>query len=226
MCRWKNSPRMAALAVAALAVAGVMLAHHAPPAAAATVAFDGVISAQGSFLDPTGNFAPGDAVTGFWSFDPATPDGDAAVTRGEYPQTGAPVFQMTINGHTFSANSTTIQILDDHTLGIGVIDAYDVLSAPASSTVPGLQVTSMQITLRDTAPPLDALVSDLLPTTAPNPLAFDQIGQAAGQITGATVDGPFFMNLEIRATRLVPEPAGITSMLAGVAALAIRRRKI
>jgi hypothetical protein len=180
-----------------------------------------VISFQGSFIDDSGTFAPGDPISGFWTFDSSTPDGDAGSSRGEYVQTGSPAFQIDIGPHSFTANTTTIQILDDHALGIGTIDAYDVLSAPAMSSLVGLAVNQMQLTLRDTAAPLDAVAGDLLPLTAPNPASFDQLGQAAGQITGFFPDGQLFMNLEIQSTRVVPEPSGWLLAGLGLAALAL-----
>ncbi len=184
-----------------------------------TIAFEGVISSQGSFVDDSGTFAPGDAISGFWTFDSTTLDGDPAPTRGEYVQSGAPAFQLGIGAHTFAANTATVQILDNHALGIGTIDAYDVLSAPGTSTLPGLVVNQMQLTLRDTAPPLDAMTSDLLPLSAPNPDSFDQQGQAAGQITGFFPDGQLFMNLEIHTTQVLPEPSGW--LLAGLGLIGV-----
>ncbi|MFO0900914.1 MAG: PEP-CTERM sorting domain-containing protein [Pirellulales bacterium] len=206
-------------AACAVLFAALCAWSSAAPAAPITVAFDGVISSQGSFVDDSGTFAPGDPISGFWTFDSATPDGDLSPSRGEYAQSGAPAFQINVGGHTFSANTATVQILDDHALGIGTIDAYDVLSAPASSTLPGLVVNQMQITLRDTAAPLDAVTSDALPLAAPNPASFDQQGQAAGQITGFFPDGQLFMNLEILSTRVVPEPSGWLLAGMGLAAL-------
>ncbi len=215
VCSTARSSRAACAAL----VAALCVWSSAANAAPITVAFDGVISSQGSFVDDSGTFAPGDPISGFWTFDSATPDGDPAPSRGEYAQSGAPAFQIDIGAHTFNANTATVQILNDHALGIGTIDAYDVLSAPASSTLPGLVVQQMQITLRDTAAPLDAVTSDALPLTAPDPGSFDQQGQAAGQITGFFPDGQLFMNLEIRSTRIVPEPSG--GLLAGMGSAAL-----
>lgn len=98
-------------------------------AAPITIAFEGLISSQGSFIDASGTFAQGDAISGFWTFDSATPDGDPSPSRGEYVPSGAPAFQIDIGAHTFSANTAKVQILDDQALGIGTIDAYGVLSA-------------------------------------------------------------------------------------------------
>ena len=55
----------------------------------------------------------------------------------------------------------------------------------------------MQITLRDTQVPLDVFSSDALPSFAPNPADFDQVGQVQGQLTGFFGGQQFFMNLEI-----------------------------
>ncbi|MFO0898647.1 MAG: PEP-CTERM sorting domain-containing protein [Pirellulales bacterium] len=190
-----------------------------------TVFFEGVISPLGSFVDPTGSFSKGQAISGFWTVDTATPDGDADPKRGEYPQTGAPAFQIDIGGKSFSTVDATIQILDDYTTGIGTIDAYDVLGGSGASSIVGLTVDQMQITLRDTELPLNALASDVLPTGAPNPGSFDQVGQAAGQITGSFNGNDVFLNLEIRSARYVPEPSTALLALVGAGLLAISRRR-
>jgi hypothetical protein len=209
----------------ALAVFTLLVLRGPRADAAYLVNFEGVISPAGSFSDPTGNFTQGQAISGFWTLDTATADADPVTTRGEYPQTGSPAFQINIGAHTFSTSAATIQILNDHTVGLGPIDAYDVLGGAASSTVAGLQVNQMQITLRDTVAPLDAITSDALPAAAPDPGTFDQIGQVAGQITGAIEGGgEFFMNLEIRSTELVvPEPATAALLVAAIAGLCLRR---
>lgn len=192
-----------------------------------SVLFEGVISPLGSFEDPTGSFSKGQAISGFWTVDTATPDGDVDPKRGEYPQTGAPAFQIDIGSHSFSTVDATIQILDDYTLGIGTIDAYDVLGGSGTSSIVGLTLSQMQITLRDTELPLNALASDVLPTGAPSPSSFDQIGQAAGQVIGSLNGNSLFLNLEIRSTRyVVPEPnAAILAIVgAGLVALGLGRR--
>lgn len=211
---------------ALIVFSAVILCSPRADAADFIVNFEGIISPAGSFSDPTGSFSQGQAISGFWTLDTATADSDLASTRGAYPQSGSPALQIKIGAHTFSTNATTIQILDDHTLGIGTIDAYDVLGGTGSSTVAGLQVNQMQITLRDTVVPLDALATDALPATAPDPGSFDQIGQVAGQITGNITGGSaFFMNLEIRTTELVvPEPATLVHLSCGMLAMYCRRR--
>jgi MYXO-CTERM domain-containing protein len=83
----------------------------------------------------------------------------------------------------------------------------------------------MQITLRDTELPLNALATDLLPTGAPNPGSFDQVGQVAGQITGSFNGNDLFLNLEIRSARYVPEPSTALLALVGVGLLALRLRR-
>jgi hypothetical protein len=172
--------------------------------------FTGSISLDGSFSDPTGIFDQGDIISGFWLVETTTTDSDASTTRGAYAHTGAPAFQINIDSSIFQANSTTIQILDNHSLGIGTIDAYDVLgSAGVTSNISGLSVDQMQITLRDTKVPLDVFSSDALPLFAPIPADFDQIGQVQGQLTGSFNGNQFFMNLEIDNVSAVPVPAAI-----------------
>lgn len=190
------------------------------------IEFEGKISSSGSFLDPSGLFSPGQVVTGFWTVDTSTPDADALATRGEYAQTGAPALRMEIAGQTFESSDTVLQMLNDHALGIGTIDAYDVLGGDGVSTVPGLNVNQMQITLRDTVVPLDAMVNDALLTGAPNPASFDQIGQASGQITGNLAGQTFFMNLDITSTKVTPEPGSLAAAMFGVAAVAIARKRV
>lgn len=209
-----------ALVVVAAASAGTAKAE------VGKVLFEGAISPVGSFDDPTGNFSKGQAVSGYWIIDTATPDGDVDPKRGEYPQTGAPVFRIDIGAHTFSTVDATLQILDDFTTGIGTIDAYDVLGGSGSSSIVGLTISQMQLTLRDTELPLNALASDVLPTGAPNPSSFDQIGQAAGQITGSLNGSPLFLNLQIRSTEyVVPEPSSVALLLIGGVLVALRRRR-
>ena len=205
----------------------VLLVGGHTGAATIIVGFEGAISSSGSFSEPTGNFSQGDLLSGTWTLDTATADTDPDNTRGEYAQSGAPAFEINIGSHSFETNTMTIQILDNHTLGIGTIDAYDVFGSSATSTVAGLTIDQMQITLRDTVVPLDALSSDAIPSTAPNPLSFDQVGQAAGQITGnfGASGNTFFMNLEITSTRTVPEPGSSALFILGLGTLALRRRR-
>ena len=177
-------------------------------AAPLQINFTGSISTAGTFSDPTGLFAQGDALSGFWLVDPFTADDDPDPTRGQYVHAGTPAFQINIGSSVFQANSTTIQILDDHTLGLGTIDAYDVLGEGSRvSTVDGFTIKQMQVTLRDTQLPLDALSSDALPAGAPDPAAFDQFGQVQGQLIGDYNNEDFFLNFEIARVSAVPIPA-------------------
>lgn len=199
-------------------------------AAPLQINFSGSIGA-GSFLDPTGQFSQGDSISGFWVLDTATVDTDPDPTRGSYAQTGSPVFQINIGSNVFTDDAMTIQILDNHTLGIGTIDAYDVLGGGgATSNIAGFTALGMQITLRDTQAPLDALTSDALPSFAPDPAMFDQFGQAQGQIFGTFNGSQFFMNLQISQTSIagaIPEPATLALFGFGLIGLGfVRRRRL
>ena len=119
------------------------------------VEFNGLISDEGSFLDPTGYFNQGDLLTGFWEFETTTPDTDPSDSRGSYSQSGLPAFQINIGEYVFESNSIIIQILNDHTLGIGTLDAYDVLALNETTNIANLISLNMQITLRDMLNPLD-----------------------------------------------------------------------
>lgn len=210
----------------ALSLATLLGGSSQSNAAPLVIGFTGNISNQGSFSDPTGLFSQGQAISGFWTVETTTADSDASPTRGAYSQVGTPAFKMMIGGSTFESTDSTLQLLNNHTLGIGTIDAYDVLGGDGVSSVPSLTVNQMQITLRDTVNPLDALSNDLLPTTAPNPASFDQVGQVAGQITGNLKGQSFFLNLEIKSTHVVPEPTSWVALLSGVltaAGMCVRR---
>ncbi len=192
--------------------------------------FEGIISHRGSFVEPTGNFTQGQSISGFWKFESTTPDSDSSSDRGAYAQSGASVFQINIGSSSFQANTAIIQILDNRTLGIGTIDAYDILGRNAMSNIGGLNLGAMQITLRDTVLPLDAISGDALPLIAPNPADFDQINQAQGQITGRYRNDMFFMNLEIKSTSLftasVPEPGILVLLVIGFLGMLVVKRRL
>lgn len=199
-------------------------------AALIQIDFEGRISSAGSFEDPTGLFTKGDSINGFWQFESTTPDSDPDLDRGFYNQTGLPSFEINIGSYFFQANTYGLQILDNRALGIGVIDAYDVLglSSTTSSNISGFSTLRTQLTFRDTQVPLDAILSDALFETAPNLAAFDQVGQVQGQITGTYNGSQFFMNLEIdsvTSSASVPEPTVIALLSAGLVGLGFARRR-
>jgi len=190
------------------------------------VEFQGQISSVGSFYDPTGNFVQGDSLSGFWTLETTTPDMDPSASRGLYPQKGFPAFQINIGSSVFQSNSINIQILNDHALGIGTIDAYDVLAGfNGTSNISNLENLTMQITLRDTLVPLDVFDSDALPLFAPDPSIFDQFGQAQGQLTGRYNNQLFFMNLEVTSTTAVPEPCTLSLLTAGLLGVGILKMR-
>ena len=226
-----HASRIRRTTIASTAAAALLLAAGSASAALLRVDFTGSISLGGSFDDPTGLFAQGDPLSGFWLVETTTADTAPAADTGLYPQTGAPAFQFDIGGHLFSSTSTTIQILNDATIVGTTGDAYDVLSAPSSisTSIAGLAVNTLQITLRDLQPPTDVFASDALPAGAPDPGDFDQFGQVQAQITGNLNGASFFMNLDIDGTTAsrvaVSEPA--TALLLGALPLVMlgRRRR-
>ncbi len=96
------------------------------------------------------------------------------------------------------------------------------------SNIGGLNLGAMQITLRDTVLPLDAISGDTLSLVAPDPADFDQINQAQGQITGRYRNDMFFMNLEIKSTSLftasVPEPGVLLLLVVGIFGMVVVKR--
>lgn len=221
--RFLNRTVLPLISFAAVQFAVCSAAHSAQ----FVVQFDAILGNRGSFLDPSGNFSRGDPVHGFWTVDTSVADTDSIASRGFYPQTGFPSFMIFVGNHSFWSTLTNLQMLSDEGLGIGTIDAYDVLGKSPSSSIEGLSLTQIQVTLRDTRWPLDAMSSDALLTTAPNPGSFDQVGQSAGQIIGYLNGQLLFMNLEILSTRLVPEPSAcvlLSAALIGLAAGRIRNR--
>lgn len=189
--------------------------------------FEGNISSAGSFLDPTGLFAQGDVLSGFWTVDTDTVDSSADPDRGTYSQSGSPSFQINIGTSTFQTSTSTIQILNDYTAGIGTIDAYDVLANNETSNIAGLSGLNMQFTFRDTQLPLDALDSDALLAGAPDLSMFDQINQVQGQLSGTYNDQLFFMNLGINSISVanVPEPATLLLFSVGLLGLGFSRHR-
>ncbi len=197
--------------------------------------FSGSISSAGSFNDPTGLFTPGDSLSGFWLVETTTADSSASdPSRGSYSHSGSPAFQINIGSSIFQANSTTIQILNDYSAGIGTLDAYDVLANGETSNIADLSRLNMQITLRDRQEPFDVFSSDALPSFAPNPADFDQVGQVQGQLSGMLLDKSFFMNLEIDSVATIDDisavPVPAAAWLFGTALIGFvgysRRRKI
>jgi hypothetical protein len=225
--------RMGGRAMIRRLLAVVLLAASMPLSAAVVqMNFTGTISTTGSFVDPSGLLPQGQAISGFWRIDTDSVDADPATTRGAYAQSGVPAFRIVIGSTVFESTSTTIQILDDHTLGIGTIDAYDVLTPAfgATSNVASFTDMTLQLTFRDTEAPLDALSADLLPPGAPVIGAFDQVGQVQGQILGFFAGSTVFVNLVVDSVSAQPVPVPAAVWLLGSAMIGLvgvsRRRGV
>jgi len=124
-------------------------------------------------VDPplTALFAVGDHVSGFYTFEPNTPDTDPQPTAGLYGG-AVSAFSFTLNSYTASYSAGGIGIVNDHG-DVAPIDDYRVAGSPplVGAPVAGRNLFSFDLDLRDSTH--TALNSPALQATPPDPSAFD-----------------------------------------------------
>jgi MYXO-CTERM domain-containing protein len=189
----------------------VCLLVPAAQAAPITIAFTGVVT-----KDPFLFGSLGAPISGTYTYDPAAPDTDAAVSSGTYTSVGSLYgFHVVVDGIPFNvAGSVEIDVSND-TGG----DAYGVITTLDDLT---LVLTFVDFTQ-------SALSSDALPATAPSLASYsvaqfllfaDDAGfegtlNSISCIAGCTTGGD---------GSTVPEPSAVALLALGAIALRTRRR--
>lgn len=191
----------------------VSLAASAPGAGAApiTFAFSGVIYE----VSPTLVGIPislGDPVSGAYTFESTTPDGDASGTAGSYDAIIS--FTVTAGGYTTTLGPPSEITVND----AGIIDLYAVTGDPTASM--GFDFDFLTLLAYDNAPLVGGVDGDALPLVPPDPADFDAVDFQLH------LGGEILVRGDITSMSLVPEP-GATLLVAGsLALLGVARRQM
>ncbi len=175
-----------------------------------TVAITGTVRSVDDFPGVLGGaINPGDTITGFYTYDSATPDSNSLETVGDYWHTTAPFgISLTVAGLTFQTDpnnvSFLVEIVNDHAPGIPPTDNYVLhsynnlfaVSVPDELGPGPMNVISWQLD----DPTALALSSTDLPTTPP---VLSDWQSLFGLDIMSTGDGFFLIRSDITSAVLV-----------------------
>ena len=165
-----------------------------------------------------GDIAVGDTITGYYTYDLATPDLDTRTNVGDYETTSLDTsINLNVSNYVFSSDPS------DPSFWIGLSHGavqgrdYHFLVSYNNLPVAGRKV---EITWQISDLEGDVLLNDSLPASAPNLANWS--GERNLIISGRSPDSPddFYINAEILA--FTPEPA--TVLLVGLGATLLRKK--
>jgi hypothetical protein len=196
---------------------GLVLCSSLAEGALITIQIEGVVdnvTDEGNYLE--GKIKPGDAITGWYTYDTSTLDSNPIPQVADYLHHAAPCgISLTVGGFEFKTDPANVnflvEIINDYTSG-GLQDNYGLISYNNLLLSNGVLVDSIYWSLTDFS--ATALSSTGLPTTAP---VLEDWQTNILNISGIRTFGIWG-----HVTSAIPEPA--TVLLFGLGTLLLRKR--
>lgn len=166
-----------------------------------------------------GNITTGDLITGYYTYDLATPDSNPDPAIGDYYQTGSNTgIWLTLKGYNFQSDPTNLNCY------IGVANNYYGQDSHDLISYNNLSIDGRAVEIRWwlNDPSATVLSNDSLPLSAP---VLSQWTGYQGMIIGGTTEdslGNFTISAQILEFHDIPEPASIFLISLGI--LAVRKK--
>jgi hypothetical protein len=186
-------------------------------AALITIQIEGVVDSvwdEGNYLE--GKIKPGDIISGFYTYESATPDSNPSIYIGMYEHHSSPSgIMLNLGGFVFQTDQDNVDFLvsPGNAGGPYSRDDYLVISYNNLPLSNGTSVDAISWWLEDSS--ANAISSDSLPTTAP---VLDDWQTNILNISGSRTFGIWG-----HVTSAVPEPA--TIFLFSLGGLFLRKRR-
>ena len=192
-----------------------------------TIRIEGVVDyVSDPFGLVDGEITAGTAITGTYTYDLTTPDSNPLAEVGDYEHGLAPSgFRMTAGGYEFRTDPANVNFLIESIDNYAEVDALLLVSYNNLFPLDGITFTNITWTLHDYTG--SALSSPTISATAPVIDDWEvNLFQIGGSEFGRRVPGSktFGISGYMTSAVVVPEPATMFLLVAGIAVLRRRRR--